>query len=89
MWSKAKFVNRKFLMEEVYQQHLLEKTKVSPGQNHSCLNPCLNADLQAAVSIKMDCKLKVAFKLLYHLVSFKNEQSVISAISFKVNLTNK
>eukprot|EP00066_Takifugu_rubripes_P018738 XP_011608004.1 PREDICTED: kinesin-like protein KIF28P [Takifugu rubripes] len=29
VWSKAKFVNRKFLMEEVYQQHLLEKTKVN------------------------------------------------------------
>ncbi|XP_061734931.1 kinesin-like protein KIF28P isoform X2 [Nerophis ophidion] len=24
MWSKAKFVNRKFLMEEIYQQHLAE-----------------------------------------------------------------
>lgn len=32
VWSKAKFVNRKFLMEEVYQQHLLEKTKVGPCQ---------------------------------------------------------
>nr|XP_046239631.1 kinesin-like protein KIF28P isoform X2 [Scatophagus argus] len=26
MWSKAKFVNRKFLMEDVYQQHQLEKS---------------------------------------------------------------
>ncbi|TNM90700.1 hypothetical protein fugu_002989 [Takifugu bimaculatus] len=31
VWSKAKFVNRKFLMEEVYQQHLLEKTKIDAG----------------------------------------------------------
>lgn len=30
VWSKAKFVNRKFLMEEVYQQHLLQKSKVGP-----------------------------------------------------------
>uniref|UniRef100_A0AAZ1X2X6 Kinesin motor domain-containing protein n=1 Tax=Oreochromis aureus TaxID=47969 RepID=A0AAZ1X2X6_OREAU len=26
MWSKAKFINRKFLMEEVYQQHLAEQS---------------------------------------------------------------
>uniref|UniRef100_H3DK11 Kinesin-like protein n=1 Tax=Tetraodon nigroviridis TaxID=99883 RepID=H3DK11_TETNG len=31
VWSKAKFVNRKFLMEEVYQQHLLEKTNEDGG----------------------------------------------------------
>lgn len=31
VWSKSKFVNRKFLMEDVYQQHLLEKTKVGLG----------------------------------------------------------
>lgn len=51
---------------------------------------CPVADLQAAVSIELECKLKVyATKLLYHLVRFKNEQSVISASSFNVNLTNK
>ncbi|CAJ1048925.1 kinesin-like protein KIF28P [Xyrichtys novacula] len=27
IWSKAKFVNRKFLMEEVYQQHQAEKSE--------------------------------------------------------------
>lgn len=27
MWSKAKFVNRKFLMEEVYQQHQAEQSE--------------------------------------------------------------
>lgn len=26
MWSKGKFVNRKFLMEELYQQHQLQKS---------------------------------------------------------------
>lgn len=35
MWSKAKFVNRKFLMEEVYQQHQLDKSRgnVIPCEN--------------------------------------------------------
>ncbi|KAF0043349.1 hypothetical protein F2P81_004686 [Scophthalmus maximus] len=32
MWSKAKFVNRKFLMEEVYQQHQAEQTGVSRAE---------------------------------------------------------
>lgn len=27
MWSKAKFVNRKFLMEEVYQQYQAEQSQ--------------------------------------------------------------
>ncbi|XP_034043886.1 kinesin-like protein KIF28P [Thalassophryne amazonica] len=30
MWSKAKFVNRKFLMEEVYQQHQAEQKSDHP-----------------------------------------------------------
>lgn len=25
MWSKSKFVNRKFLMQDLYQQHQLQK----------------------------------------------------------------
>eukprot|EP00064_Thunnus_orientalis_P005037 superscaffoldBa00000479_g5050 len=30
MWSKAKFVNRKFLMEDVYQQHQAEQSRENP-----------------------------------------------------------
>ncbi|XP_062243435.1 kinesin-like protein KIF28P [Platichthys flesus] len=29
MWSKTKFVNRKFLMEEVYQQHQAEQSEIN------------------------------------------------------------
>ncbi|XP_051918560.1 kinesin-like protein KIF28P [Hippocampus zosterae] len=35
MWSKAKFVNRKFLMEEIYQQHLDEMKGEQPGEGLS------------------------------------------------------
>nr|XP_020445542.1 kinesin-like protein KIF28P isoform X2 [Monopterus albus] len=38
MWSKAKFVNRKFLMEEVYQQHQAEQSGDSRAQG-----PCTSA----------------------------------------------
>lgn len=33
MWSKAKFVNRKFLMEEIYQQHQAEQSGVNVREN--------------------------------------------------------
>lgn len=31
MWSKAKFINRKFLMEEMYQQHQAEQSEENVG----------------------------------------------------------
>ncbi|XP_029354431.1 kinesin-like protein KIF28P [Echeneis naucrates] len=37
MWSKAKFVNRKFLMEEVYQQHQAEQSADNEGPSTAVL----------------------------------------------------
>lgn len=65
MWSKAKFVNRKFLMEEVYQQHQLERSRddvISWKECLSCFsnkNPVLFVQIIFHMGQQLDEKAKI------------------------------
>lgn len=60
MWSKAKFVNRKFLMEELYQQHQAEQSGSSVSKWNECCS-CFRKHSQRIFTNQQECIICFCF----------------------------